>query len=68
MRQIVILQTPNGYFVFPAERLDLEKPPELNFHNAIPAVSLTKSYGEPLGKSVLEITEEFFRKPPAETT
>ena len=67
MRHVTILQTPNGFFVSCENNLDLEKPPAITFANAIPAISLQKSYSDYSGKSVLEIVEKFFTEPLPET-
>jgi hypothetical protein len=63
---MIILQTPNGFFLCTDTDFSLEKGAEFSLERAIPAIEL-KGYNYN-GKSVLEQVEQFFKEPPAEKT
>lgn len=63
---MTILQTPHGFILSQEPDFDPKNPKEITVAEMIPAISLTKPYGDYSGKSVLEIVEKFFSSPPAE--
>lgn len=63
---MTILQTPHGFILSQEPNFDHKNPKEITVADMIPAVSLTKPYGDYSRKSVLEIVEAFFSQPPAE--
>lgn len=67
MKHMTILQTPHGFILSKHENFDPKNPSQIEVADMIPAISLTKPYGDYSGKSVLEIVEAFFKESKTET-
>lgn len=68
MKHMTILQTQNGFILSKEENFDHKNPKQIEVTDMIPAISLTKPYGDFSKKSVLEQVEAFFKETPAEKT